>query len=165
MFRSHFSQGGTLRILILRGRLKQIFLLSGWFLLTREKQLKLIGPWWVSDQPTVQGTPSLMLWSSSLLCKCFSLLLSVNMACWRHILYGQECEHKEIYLNNIFKIFQIFIKYFYSFLRSQLKYFSMLYTWLTCAIFRNIKLSIRFWRKKLYKCVYWLLLHIHLRKQ
>lgn len=93
------------------------------------------------------------------------LLFSVDMVYWRCILCGQSCEHKEIYLNNTFKIFQIFIKYFYSVLRSQLKYFSMLYTWLTCAIFRNIKLSIRFWRKKLYKCIYWLLLHIHLRKQ
>lgn len=73
-------------------------------------------------------------------------------------------DRKKMYLNNIFKIFQIFIKYFLSVLRSQLKYFSMLYTWLTCAIFRNIKLGIRFWRN--YINVYIdFLLHIHLRKQ
>lgn len=146
--------------------MKQIFLLSGWFLLSPLGRS--------SPSHSNTGTIRKQFGGGHHLhseraevsfVKVFSLLFLVDRVYWRHLLYRQGCECKERYLNNIFKIFQIFIKYFYSVLRSQLKYFSMLYTWLTCAIFRNIKLSIRFWRKKLYKCVYWLLLHIHLRKQ
>lgn len=93
----------------------------------------------------------------------FSTVFSGHDTLKAHTLW-LVADRKKMYLNNIFKIFQIFIKYFYSVLRSQLKYFSMLYTWFTCAIFRNIKLGIRFRRN--YINVYIdFLLHIHLRKQ
>lgn len=139
------------------------FILCVW-----KRQPWLLRRWWASSEHSLEGDDHWVFWNGwhtipSL--KASFLLSVVNTGRGRNTAYRRQCEHKEIYLNNIFKIFQIFIKYFYSVLRSQLKYFSMLYTWLTCAIFRNIKLGIRFWRKKLYKRVYWLLLHIHLRKQ